>query len=951
MPEVGNIFPKNAPEQLNKMTEGLNSTNEATNRLLETTKQLAELLKQSNITYVKITEAQKGAVKVSQQLTTVENQIKKNAEKINQLNENRAKTIAAQRVAIQAKNKELKDAARLEAANTKEVKQNIIVAKAQKGAYDAITAALTKNVAKWKSLTKEQRENTSVGKKLTATIQAQDRELKKLDSQIGRSQRHVGNYGKALKGVAGNLLGAFGVVGGVAMFARVMKGAFNTLRSFTKENAVLAGVLGTTRDEITKLTEQAIQLGSVYPITASEVTKLQVSFARLGFTMAEIQNLTEATIQGSIALNSELDATATLVGAVVKAYSNLGTSDAGKIIDQLTISTQRSSLSFASLETALPKVAAAASALNVPLSKTLSLLSIAQDATLDASTSGTSLRNIFLEISAEGITLEEALDRINNSSNRLSAAYDLFGKRGAIVGLALADNKDKAIELAEEYENVGNVAKTVAEEQMATLDGAIKSLDSSWEKLILSFKESEGAISGSVNFISKRLDLFSSKYISTFGKIIGASELWGKRMRGFQTDTTQALSDIQNAADIVALQDAKLKWEGLLGQSDKFDKDFKQAVEDREVSLAQATQDARTREELAIKQAQLQKIALEREGAEKIAEARKKAEEKANKEIEAERERHRKEIRKENEKFVEDVRKTQRKGAFEENEDRKKADDEFLEDNLDKLGKRQKQAADTSKEILKREADDEETKQAIIDAGFQAAGFIADAITDRKVANLQKEFDVLMLQKEAELAQENLTAEEKQKIEEKFAKKAAVIKTKQAKAEKRGAIFSAIINTAKAVVSLGVITPQAILAGILGAIQIGIIAAQPIPEFAVGTKGKANTPSEFIAGEKGRELMTLRTGQIMMVDKPTHFKDNKYQGATINSNPETEKIMAQASNQGNVYFDTEGLRDDIKALHKTIKNKPSAIIQAGKVVGSQTQGHREIYLNKLKYGS
>ncbi|MCK5610203.1 phage tail tape measure protein, partial [Candidatus Pacearchaeota archaeon] len=795
-----------------------------------------------------------------------------------------------------------------------------------------------------KSLTQAERENTTAGKQLTAAIKQQDAELKRLDSQIGRSQRHVGDYGKAIKGVATNLLGAFGVVGGVAMFAKVMKDAFSTLRSFTKENAILAGVLGKTREEITELTDQAIRLGAVYPVTASEVVKLQVSFARLGFTMAEIQNLTEATIQGSIALNAGLDETATLVGAVVKAFNNLGTSDAQKIIDQLTLSTQRSSLSFASLETALPKVAGAANALNVPLSKTLSLLAIAQDATLDASTAGTSLRNIFLEISNEGITLEQALDKIQGSSNRLSAAYDLFGKRGAIVGLALADNRDKAAELAKEFENTGGVAARVAEEQMATLDGAIKSLDSSWEKFILGLRGSEGFLKSFISGIATGLDTVSDEFL-TFGDKISIlfGGVTGASARATLAANKTLLNFIKTANEdqLNEVIDANRK---LADEGDEFAKTAVELARNRIVSIAKAESDGQKR----AKNLRTETEIAELEAAEKIAEERVKAEKKANKEIESERERHRKEIRKENEKFVEDVRKTQRKGVFEENEDRKKADDEFLEDNLDKLKERAKQASDTSKEILKREADDEETRQVIRDAAFQAAGSIFDAITDRKIANLQKEFDVLMLQKEAELAQENLTAEEKQKIEEKFAKKAAVIKTKQAQAEKRGAIFSALINTAAAITKALPNLVLAAIAGGLGLVQVGVIAAQPIPQFAGGTK---NTPSEFIAGEKGRELMTLRTGQIMMVDKPTHFKDNKYQGATINSNPETEKLMAQASSQGNVYFDTEGLRDDIKALHKTIKNKPAAIIQDGKVVGSQTQGHREIYLNKLKYGS
>jgi hypothetical protein len=180
---------------------------------------------------------------------------------------------------------------------------------------------------------------------------------------------------------------------------------------------------------------------------------------------------------------------------------------------------------------------------------------------------------------------------------------------------------------------------------------------------------------------------------------------------------------------------------------------------------------------------------------------------------------------------------------------------------------------------------------------------------------LQKEFDLLMLQKEGELAQENLTAEEKAKIEDKYAKKAAVIKTKQAKAERRAAIISSLINTAAGIVKtlanlgLPAAIPGMIAAGIAGAVQTGIIASQKIPEFA---KGTTNAPDNFIAGEKGRELLSLRTGEVILANEPTHFKGNKYKGATIKRNSETEKIIAQAERQNTINFDTESLRNEQK---------------------------------------
>lgn len=71
-------------------------------------------------------------------------------------------------------------------------------------------------------------------------------------------------------------------------------------------------------------------------------------------------------------------------------------------------------------------------------------------------------------------------------------------------------------------------------------------------------------------------------------------------------------------------------------------------------------------------------------------------------------------------------------------------------------------------------------------------------------------------------------------------KKEAQLKTEEAKKAKAAAIIQAIINTALAVASANTLIPPAnipamILAGVAGAAQIALIAAQPIPKFAKGT--------------------------------------------------------------------------------------------------------------------
>jgi hypothetical protein len=91
-----------------------------------------------------------------------------------------------------------------------------------------------------------------------------------------------------------------------------------------------------------------------------------------------------------------------------------------------------------------------------------------------------------------------------------------------------------------------------------------------------------------------------------------------------------------------------------------------------------------------------------------------------------------------------------------------------------------------------------------------------------------------------QLADETLTDKERKKIQR-----------QQAKSSKAVGIFEAIINTASAIAEALPNVPLAIFAGVLGAVQVGLIASQPLPKLARG--GKLMRPTLFMGGEAGPE--------------------------------------------------------------------------------------------------
>ena len=139
---------------------------------------------------------------------------------------------------------------------------------------------------------------------------------------------------------------------------------------------------------------------------------------------------------------------------------------------------------------------------------------------------------------------------------------------------------------------------------------------------------------------------------------------------------------------------------------------------------------------------------------------------------------------------------------------------------------------------------------------MEAAAMVISGVFDAIGMGFDKQLEALESRKERELKaidtlqiSEEARQEHRAALEEKYAKKSAELKKKAAIADKAAAIASAIMNTAVAVTAT---LAQPILSGIIGALgaaQVGVIAAQPIPQFANGGIVSGRTLAEV--GEYG----------------------------------------------------------------------------------------------------
>jgi len=372
-----------------------------------------------------------------------------------------------------------------------------------------------------------------------ASIKATEREyeilnkkVREVDNAVDIFQKNIGNYPtggfKNLQQGLLSLVSAFGVVGGIQAFADALKKSFDIVKNYEAEVVNLAAVAGKTRDQIQPLesTIQAVAAASIN--SATDVAKLATELIKLGSTPEEAEKLLKPVNDLSIALRATAEDAAGLVKGLLNAYGE-GADQAARYTDVLAEAANRSALDFQGLRDAFSYIAPVARSLNFSLEQTAAMIGILADNGIKAESAGRLLGTGLGKIAQQGLTLEQALDKINQKQKEgasdldvLTTANNLFGVEAGKLALILSNNREKIDEMTFAYENSRGSLEELTNKQLKSLDAQLEILDSSFEDYILKTNESTGAsktLTSTVSFLAENLGLI----INTVGQAIG---LW-----------------------------------------------------------------------------------------------------------------------------------------------------------------------------------------------------------------------------------------------------------------------------------------------------------------------------------------------------------------------------------------------------------------------------------------
>lgn len=395
-------------------------------------------------------------------------------------------------------------------------------------------------------------------KKLNAEVQQTKARLKELTSQSGQTRGAL----EKLSSVKAGALAAFAAIAGAV---RGVARAFQKIVDFEQANVNLSTIIGKNVKDIEALTYSAMELGRTTEYTASQVTLLQTELAKLGFKEGAIMQMQESVLHFATAIGTTLPEAAAMAGATLRMFG-LDAKDTTDTLGVLVQGANNSALSFSYYQTAMATVGPVAKTFGFSLRDTVALLGTLANAGFDASSAATATRNILLNLADSSGKLAVALGKpvstfpelmsglrqLKAQGVDLNTTLELTDKRSVSAFNTFLDGADAALALRDSLEDVNGVLKNTAEERVNTVEGSAKLLQSAWEGLILSFKDSTGPIKEVIDWLTKLIevtsDLVSSGSKQSFYKDF--SEDFARKLEDFHGNEEVMKSYIKEARKI-----------------------------------------------------------------------------------------------------------------------------------------------------------------------------------------------------------------------------------------------------------------------------------------------------------------------------------------------------------------------------------------------------------------
>ncbi|MCP4339634.1 MAG: phage tail tape measure protein [Desulfobulbaceae bacterium] len=312
----------------------------------------------------------------------------------------------------------------------------------------------------------------------------------------------------------------------------MLVGSLREFGNFEAQINKVAAVSGATAKELKLLSSQARLIGTETKLSAQEVAGLQFELAKLGFTVPQILEMTDAIGQMSVALGTDLSSSAEVAGKTLRQF-NLEASETDRVVNLIAEVSANSAADMYSFAEAMKFAGTSAGGLGIDIEETTAAVGTLANVGLTGTLAGTGLSTVMLKLADNSSKAAKLLKGFNGEAGDLSGkmkflqdqgltvteVFDTFGKIAGKSALALIDNANAMEDLEAEFRNGTRQIDNMTEAMSKGLNYQLDIMKSSFSELKITIGEALGptAVKGiklvtdALGILKKEVELITGK--------------------------------------------------------------------------------------------------------------------------------------------------------------------------------------------------------------------------------------------------------------------------------------------------------------------------------------------------------------------------------------------------------------------------------------------------------
>lgn len=336
--------------------------------------------------------------------------------------------------------------------------------------------------------------------------------INKFKSDCLSTNNVIGGMAKSVTSMAASFVGPAAAVGALST---AFQYNVDTAKQFEKSVSELSSLTGMTGAALDDLKAKAIDLGGSTTQSASQVVD---AFKLIGSQKPELlsnakalNDVTKAAITLAEASGNDVRSSATALTASLNIMGE-GADQAQRYINVLAAASQAGSVDIQGLTEIIFKSGQAASMNKLSFEEFIALAETIGPKFGSAAEAGTALNQMLLKLETQTndkykpsvVGLEKALENLSKAKMTASEKTKLVTETGFKALQAILENSKAVGEFRDKITGT-NTAIEQARINTDNLDGALKNLESKWERLNLTINDGNGILTSLVNLLGEGL--------------------------------------------------------------------------------------------------------------------------------------------------------------------------------------------------------------------------------------------------------------------------------------------------------------------------------------------------------------------------------------------------------------------------------------------------------------